>query len=125
MNHPRRIRRFPRRQSDAHLVTPPDITPYTYDLVVDEVGILNATGPHRLSNLLAAEFGCRSNAPFNNTSRHLMHDGHALRIAAFEQMSERNCIIRITRRPKLSPKLLANRTPLQRQRLRQQSQSCQ
>lgn len=113
---PRRIRRFPRRPSDAHLLTPPDTKLFRYVLdcsgnrlhkwqsLIDDLvtnGLI--TGPLTLKDLTVV----------------------ALRSGTFDDLEtyeEEGGFIRyalITRRPKLSQKLLSNLPPLQRQRMRQ------
>ena len=121
MNRPRRIPRFPRRQTDAHLLTPPDTSAIMYHRTVEDWEIRNQThNRYPLSSVLAAEFNFRDHPPlpFVDTARSLIQAGHADRIDTFEENHGCTFTIRITRRPKLSPKLLANLTPLQRQRLR-------
>ena len=120
MNH---RRRFPRTPSDAHLTTPPDTRPFTCERRHEED--VSCTS---FAQMLAAEFGFKDcpPIPFAETSRHLLQNGHATRIDTFEEEGGFVKRLRITRRPKISPKLLANLPPRLRQALpRQPSQSGQ
>lgn len=113
----KRIRRFPRRASDAHLLTPPDTKPFTCVLDVEY-----RLCPTPVQAALMREFGFRdhfSSGHIPNSHdvvQSLIRSGHAEAIHV--NSYEGGCFIHLTRRPKLSKNTLDNLPPLIRQRLR-------
>lgn len=117
----RRIDRFKRRPSDAHLLTPPDINSFRYVLNCSERLI---AGWQPLTQELAAN-GIQAPPaaryappyPLAKLVDTAVHSGVFDSLETWEETGGLDRYARITRRPKISPKLLANLTPLQRQRL--------
>lgn len=131
-----RIRRFPRRASDAHLLTPPDTKPFTYVLdcsdryiggwqpLIDDLAANGITPPKPqepdvivndfMAGPLNRDFKPYPLSKLVETAR---HSAAYCRVDTWEEQGGFCRYARITRRPKISPKLLANLPPLQRQRM--------
>lgn len=121
---PYRIDRFKRRPSDAHLLTPPDQRPYCVTLEADKY-CHNPYGGGPVFGVIAEHFNLR---PIAQSARPAIKDiedvlkanGLADQMHTEEQPSDRTIRVHILKHVRLSPKLLANLTPLQRQRMSSQ-----
>lgn len=116
----RRIDRFKRRPSDAHLLTPPDMANYTVQRSADMSQWHSLVPPAQ--SILMQELGYFDHwsGPRPTTKeiiQSLINSGHVERVETWQDLSENAIHVCITRRPKPSPKLLGNLTPLQRRRM--------
>lgn len=118
----KRIRRFPRRASDAHLLTPPDTKPFTCVLVTHDTLCHTRNSP--LVEALMRDLGFRdhfssSHIPStHDVVQSLIRSGHVENIQVESHMADMEQHIHLTRRPKLSKNTLDHLPPLIRQRLR-------
>ena len=123
----RRIDRFRRPRSDAHLLTPPDTDRFQATTSYDRFeGSAAQLLVHEITGTPVDKMA-QKRVNLSEVIQHVCKDQKLgiERIETWETLIDNTITFQITRRPKLSPKLLANLTPLQRQRLRQSGQPCQ